>query len=271
MLVFKQNRMYRVYSIGQTDPDPFFAVGTYSNESIIDTKAGIFFHHSSGFYQYNIYGVLQEISRPIIDIVRAIPVSSFASVCGWVEPDGDHICWEVGDVTYRGVSYTKMVVRYTISTQVWTHRSYPVTFAFSTPYRDISTTYAYTGDTLGNVYQMNTGVTDNGIAIPYSLIHSWENCDDLLSTRKTVMQGMFTHEGGATGNINYQIQGDEENDWTKKVGGLQFTNTGFNSMNIKARKFRFRLSGSSKGQPFTYNGYELVGVVSEFLQFETDN
>lgn len=270
MLVFKQNHLYRVYSIAQTDPDPFFAVGTFSSESVVDTKAGIFFHHSSGFYQYSIASALQEISRPIIDIVRAIPVSSYASVTGWLEPDGDHICWEIGDVTYRGVAYTKMVVRYTISTQVWTHRLYPTQFTVSALYRDTSTMYALVGDSSGNVYQTNTGKTDDGTAITFSLIHSWDNMDTLLSTRKTVMNGMFTHEGGAGSNVNFQVNKDQENDWTKGCGDLQASNTGFNTVDIKARKLRFRLSGSSKGEPFTYNGYELIDVVSEFVQFETD-
>lgn len=271
MLVFKQNRLYRVYSIAQTDPDPFYAVGTYSSESVVDTKAGIFFHHSSGFYQYNIYGVLQEISRPIIDIVRAVTVANYANVVGWLEPDGDHICWEVGDVTYRGVTYPKLVVRYTISTQVWTHRSYPVTFTNSAIYRDSSTVYALTGDSLGNVYQMNTGTTDNGTPIQYSLIHRWDNVDGLLSTRKTVMECMFTHEGGAGAAVAYQVNGDNENDWTKNLGDLNTDNTGFNSANIKGRKLRMRIFGNSSGQQFTYNGYELVNVIAEFLQFETDN
>jgi len=42
LLVFKKNHIYRVYSINSTDPDPFINVGTYSQESIIETKMEYF-------------------------------------------------------------------------------------------------------------------------------------------------------------------------------------------------------------------------------------
>jgi len=41
LLVFKNNHIYRVYSILQTDPDPQFNVGTYSQESVVETKNGV--------------------------------------------------------------------------------------------------------------------------------------------------------------------------------------------------------------------------------------
>lgn len=268
LLVFKQNHIYKVYSITQTDPDPRYDVGTYSQESVVETKNGMYFHHSSGFYQYNIYGIVQEISRPIIDIIRAIPTSAYTSVAGWLDPDGDHINWSIGTVTALGVTITNCVVRYSISTQVWTSRSYPTQFLNSAFYDDGTTKFNVVGDTAGDTYQYNTGITDDGTSISYSLVHRWDNMDGLLSTRKTIMTGMFSHDGGAGANIAYQIEGAPTSDWSKGVGQMKDQNTGFNTMNIKARKVRFRVSGSSKGQPFTYHGYELIGVTNEVIQFE---
>ncbi len=183
MLVFKTNRIYRIFDIGQTDADPQYNVGTSSNESIVETKAGVFFHHSSGFYQYNAYGQIQEISRPIqIDIIKQIPTSSYSSITGWLEPDGDHICWALGTVVVRGITFTNLVVRYTISTMTWTERTYPYQFIVSLRrqplYNDGTTQYALVGDTAGNVFETNTGKTDNGTPILYSLVHRWENVDD---------------------------------------------------------------------------------------------
>lgn len=268
LLVFKQNHIYKVYSILQTDPDPRYDVGTYSQESIVETKNGMYFHHSSGFYQYNIYGVVQEISRPIIDLIRSIPTSAYGSIAGWLDPDGDHINWSVGTVTYLGVTIINCVVRYTISTQVWTTRSYPTQFLNSAFYDDGTTKFNIVGDTAGMTYQYNKGVTDNGSPISYNLVHRWDNIDGLVSTRKTIMTGMFSHDGGAGANINYQIEGDSPSDWKKPVGQLKDGNTGFNSMNIKGHKIRFRLSGVSVGQPFSYHGYELIGVTNEVIQFQ---
>lgn len=274
MIVFKTNHLYRVFDIGQTDPDPYYAVGTSSQESVVETKTGIFFHHSSGFYQYNVYGVVQEVSRPIWDIVRAIPASSYPNIVGWLEADQDHVVWFLGNVTVNGIAYTNLAVRYTISTQVWTHYTYGYSINTSIRrqplYTDGTTQFAIVGDSLGNVFETNTGTTDNAKPIPFSLVHRWENVDGLLSTRKTVMTGNFSHYGAAPATVAYQTEDndpDQLNDWTKRAGPLSIKNTGFNSMNIKARKFRFRLFGESSGQPFTYNGYELIGVQSEFIQF----
>lgn len=267
LLVFKQNHIYKVYSITQTDPDPRYDVGTSSQESIVETKNGMYFHHASGFYQYNVYGIVQEISRPIIDIIRAIPSSAYTSIAGWLDPDGEHINWSIGTVTVRGVAYTNCVVRYSISTQVWTHRSYPTQMLNSAIYDDGTTRFIVVGDNSGNTYEYNTGSTDDGTAILYSLIHRWDNLDGLLSTRKSVMDGMFSHDGGTGSNVAYQMDGDQDGDWSKTLGQFRDINTGFNSMNIKARKLRFRISGSSKGQPFTYHGYELINVTHEFMQF----
>lgn len=267
LLVFKQNHIYKIYSITQTDPDPRYDVGTASQESVVETKNGMYFHHSSGFYQYNIYGIVQEISRPIIDLIKAIPTSQYTSVAGWLDPDGDHINWAVGTVTFNGITITNCVARYSISTQVWTTRSYPTQMLNSAVYDDGTTRYKVVGDNAGNTYQYNTGVTDDGTAISYSLVHRWDNCDGMLSTRKTIMTGMFSHDGGAGTNITWQGEGDPISDWSKGVGQMKTNNTGFNSMDIKARKMRFRIAGSSKGQPFTYNGYELIQVINEIIQF----
>lgn len=274
MIVFKTNRLYRVFDIGQTDPDPYYAVGTSSQESVIESKAGVFFHHASGFYQYNIYGIVQEISRPIWDIVRAIPASSYPSVTGWLEADGDHICWSVGSVTVNGTAYTNLVVRYTISTMTWTHYTYPTQVLCAIKrqplYTDGTTQFALVGDNNGNAIKMNLGLDDLGTPIPYSLIHRWDNIDGLLSTRKNINVGNFTHYRGAGTSVAVQTEEydpDQPNNWKKKVGAFEESNTGFNTMAIKARKIRFRIFGESTGEPFIYNGYELLDVTNEFIQF----
>lgn len=274
MLCFKTNHLYRLFDIGQVDPDPYYAVGTSSMESVVETKVGVFFHHATGIFQYNIYGLVQEVSRPIIDIIKAVPTSAYPNVVGWIEQDGDHVCWYLGDVTVNGTTYTKLVIRFTISTQVWTHYQYGVAITAALRrqplYTDGTTQFSVTGDDGGNVYEMNTGVNDNGKPIPYSLIHRWDQIDNLLSTRKSCQVGNFLHIGGSESSVAYQTEvndPDALNDWTKKVGQLKTINTGFNSMNIKGRKIRFRIFGQSSGQPFTYNGYELLDVLNEFIQF----
>ena len=275
MLVFKTNRVYRLFGINQSEPDPQYNVGTTSNESIVETKAGVFFFHPTGIYQYNAYGQIQEVSRPLqIDIIKQIPVSSYSSITGWLEPDGDRICWSLGTVVVRGVTFTNLVIRYTISTMTWTHFQYPTQFINSIRrqpyYNDGTTQFSLVGDTVGNVIMLNNGKDDYGTPISYSLVHRWENVDGLLSTRKNMNVINFTHYGGAGTEIACQTEEqdpDDLNNWTNSIGQLQTSNTGFNSINVKARKARFRLSGKSTGEPFVYMGYEILDVTNEFIQF----
>lgn len=279
LLIFKTNHIYKLLGIGQVDPDPYYAVGTSSQESVVETKLGVFFHHSSGIYVFNVYGIVQEISRPIWDIIKAIPSSAYPNIVGWIEADQDHVCWELGNVTVNGTAYTNLVVRYTLSTQVWTHYSYPTAMTTALRrqplYNDGTNQYALSGDSAGNVIQLNSGLTDYGAApLQYSLIHGWDLIDNLLSTRKTINTANFSHYRGAMSDVNYQTEIDDPdniNNWSKRIGGLGAINTGFPSMGIKARKVRFRISGASTGQPFIYNGYELLDVISEFYQFAPGN
>ena len=288
MILFKQNHIYRIMGIGNVDADPWYGVGTFSKESVVETKVGLFFHHSTGFYQYNIYGIVQEISRPVIDFIRAIPSSQYAKIAGWLEPDGDHIVWAIGTVTVaapwgaagsKGTTYTNCELRYTISTQTWTHYVRPHQFTTSIRrwpyYNDGTTLWATAGDNAGNVYMVNNGVTDDGTPISYSIIHGWDFIDDLLSTRKTVQEANFCHIGGAGSNVSWQAEDqdpDALNDWSKhRIGQLNTINTGFNTIDAKARKIRFRVWGTSTGVPFLYGGYELINVTNELITFDPSN
>ena len=266
LLVFKNNHIYTVYSIQQTDPDPKFNVGTYSAESVVETKNGVYFHHPTGFYRFN--GDVQEISRPIIDIVNAVSLTNYSKVCGYLEPDGDHICWSVGNVTYLGVTYTNMVVRYTISTQTWTHYQYPTQHLVSSMYNDGTTLFMLVGDDSGNVLKIKTGNTDNGTPIQYSLIHAWDNTDGSEATLKNLNTFLFMAKNMAGSKIQYQIQDDLIGNWSKSIGQFEQGNKGFSDKAIKNKKLRIRISGSSKGEPISYQGYEILKGDSELVTFK---
>lgn len=264
LLVFKNNHIYRVYSVDQTDPDPAINIGTYSAESIVEAKDGVYFHHPSGFYRYTYDGSVKEISRPIIDIVQNVSLSNYDDVAGWLETDGDHVVWALGDVTINGVTYSNLEVRYTISTQTWTHYTKPTQALISSRYNDGSTLFQLVGDNSGNILKVDTGLTDNSTAISFSLIHRWTTGDGLLYTEKSVPNLLFTHEGGRGANVSYQTETVPRTDWSNGIGQLDDFATIFTNTEIKGKKYRLRISGSSSGEPFSYNGYEVFNSNSEF-------
>ena len=264
LLAFKHNHIYKVFSVSQSDPDPKYNVGTYSQESIVEAKNGVYFFHPTGFYRYN--GEVQEISKPIRDFVENITLTNYSKVSGVLEKDGDHIQWSVGDITTNGISYSNVVLRYTISTQVWTIYSYPTQHLVSASYNDGSTLFSLVGDESGNILKLGVGNTDNGTAINYLITHPYDNIDGLDSSRKTLNKMLFLNKGMTGANINYQIENDVVNDWTKKIGQIKQGNTGF-SLSIKGNRFKFRISGVSKGEPIIYKGWELLGGENELITF----
>jgi hypothetical protein len=253
LLVFKNNHIYNIFSINQVDPDPKFNVGTYSNESVVETKNGVYFHHPTGFYRYN--GEVTEVSRPIIDIVNAITLTNYSKVAGYLEPDGDHIRWSIGDVTYGGVAYANMEVRYTISSQVWTHYSGPTQFLVGAPYNNGSTLVTVVGDESGQIQTIESGLTDNGTEILYSIIHPFDDIDGSHSTLKIITKMFFMHSGMNGTNVNYQTPEDILNDFTKGIAQLESSEKGF-KVDVRGRKIKVKLSGSSKGQPCSYEGLQ---------------
>jgi len=262
LLVFKNNHIYRIYSINDSEPDPLIDVGTYSGRSVVEAKDGTYFHHPSGFYRYN-DGQVSEISKPIQDIVDNITLANYSKICGW--QDGDHVYWSVGNITANGVTVNNVVVRYTISSKTWTRYSYPQQFLCASPYNDGSNLYHLVGDNDGNVLKVNSGNTDNGTSISYDLIHRWMTLDGLISTEKHISELSFEHDGGTGTNISTQIQNDLTHIW-QPLGQLDSSDT-LLSTDIRARRFRIRLTGSSSGESFTYRGFEIYDATSESVKF----
>ena len=261
LLVFKQNHIYRVFTINSTDPDPSIFRGTYSQESIIEGKDGISYHHPTGFYNFIFDGQQEEISRPIIDIVQAIPRSYYENVSGWT--DDDHKYWSVGDLTVGGVSFANVVVRYTISTQVWTVYSYGAEIRSAGLYDDGTNLITILGDDDGNVLQFDSGVTDNGTPIFYDMKTHWLYFSQVRTTSKSLSEIASLHENAHGGNLSYQIDTDSPNKW-RPIGELR--EDLYQIHNVGAERFtriRFRLSGSSSGSPFVFRGFEALNLLIE--------
>lgn len=265
LLVFKQNHIYRVFNPNSQDPDPYITRGTYSQESIIEAKDGIYYHHPTGFYKYVDGQVQEEISRPILDVLQVIPRASYENVAGWA--DEDHIYWSIGDITLGGISLSNVVCRRTISTQLWTVYSHATEFKSSTLYDNGTTLTQLVGDDDGNVQQYNTGNDDNGSAIFFDVVTHWTYFTENKSFQKTFSKLIAFHENAQGINISYQIdrqdQGNTNNSW-KSAGNIN--KDIFDTLSIDAKNFiriRFRISGSSVGTPFIFRNFEIQDLISK--------
>ena len=261
LLLFKREHLYRIYSITETEPDPKISVGTYSGRSVVEAIDGIYFHHPSGIYRYNESGI-SCISEAMSDFIKNITVANYSKVVGW--EDGNHVYFQVGDVTIGDISYINVVLRYTISSKVWTFRSYPTQFLVSSKYNDGTTIYNLCGDNDGNVLKLDYGNTDNNSPIFYSLITRWYTLDGLFSTRKNISKMSAIHKNGEGSFVSYQIDDDEENKW-RPLFPITEKNPTPKTVDIKGQKVRFRIQGSSVGEQFSFDGFEVLESTSELI------
>lgn len=264
LLVFKQDEIFRVYSASNVDPFPAYNVGTYSQESIVQTKVGLYFHHSSGFYQFNYTAYNSqpiEVSRRVIDFVRAIPRTSYENVVG-IYDGQDAVKWSVGPVTVEGVTYANCQMRYTISTQIWTIYDYAANNITALVRFDNGTTIEQVvGTSSGVVGKLDSGTTDLGLPIYYDFIDRWRSFTEMYAHAKNISGVMVLSENAGGAALQYQVQKALPNVWHP----IDTVNENFASLfpNASTDDFnavRLRLSGNTVGTSIIVHGIELLSI-----------
>jgi hypothetical protein len=266
LLVFKPNYIYRFRTNG-VDPDPLIKVGTRSQESIIEGKRGLYFHHDSGFYRYS-GEYPQEISRPISDIVNAIPFSQFANIVAW--NDQDHIYWSIGNVTVQetteAITIKNCVLRYTESSDIWTIYSYANDIRAGMTFTTASSISRVVATDMGHVATHNSGTTDLGEPIKFRMKTKWYDFGE-ISQRKDIQELITMMEKAQATNLMYQI--DEEREW-KPVGDGTITQmiTIFQKLNIRFHRIRFMVTGVSRLEAPVFRSIEITKGLNEGIIYD---
>lgn len=269
LLCFKPNYIYRFRTTG-VDPDPLIKIGTRSNESVIEGKRGLYFLHETGFYRYS-GGYPTEISRPISDIVKAIPFSQLDDAPAW--KDSDHIYWSLGNLTIpelkQTVTWKNVVVRYTESSDVWTVYSYASDIRVATTYTspstiNISPVVGFGDGTTGAgnngvIAVLNAGTTDLGEAIIHRLITKFYDWNS-IATRKIIKELVTICEKATDMHIMYQI--DDSIEWNE-LGQLTSFLTYFRKDTKPFHKIRFKISGVTKSEAAIFQGIEVLSGIDE--------
>lgn len=140
--------------------------GCRAPKSIVTIDDWSFWLSHKGFMGTN-GGKPFRISNAIFPFVDAI--SDITAPVGWAEDN--HIYWYIGTVTVNSFVYTNCVVIYNYDTDAWSVK----TLGDSVKQAAILTTSgnvrsAYIGNSAGQVYKYNTGITDNTAAIPFDFV-----------------------------------------------------------------------------------------------------
>lgn len=261
LLVYKPNYIYRFRTSG-VDPDPLIKVGTRSQESVVEGKKGVYFHHDSGFYRYSDQSPV-EISRPIADIVEAIPFSQYSQIVAW--NDQDHIYWSIGNITVNefkeNVTYKNCVIRYTESSELWTIYSYANDIRRGTTYNSGTTLTRIVGTDHGVVATHNSSNLDLGEPIKYRLRTKWYDWG-ATSTSKVIQEIVAICEKAQGSELMYKT--DENLEW-KNIGQMKKLSNFFGKLNVRFNRIRFQVTGVSRSEPPVFLGLEVVKGLNEGL------
>jgi len=162
-LIFKTESIY-TWTFGQTEADKLIEVGTPTGLTVKITQGFCFFTNKYGVYAYVGTGKPQLISKKVQDFIDAIPTTNLSLMRA--EVDNDHYYLYIGDVTVSGVSYSNVMLVYTISLKSWHIETYPFEIKFMARFKrnTLGTTEIYDniylGDDDGFIYRKGTGNQD---------------------------------------------------------------------------------------------------------------
>jgi hypothetical protein len=150
-LIFKERSLKR-WDGSSTYPESLVTIGTPSQEAVIQTKQSCFYYNKRGIYETT-GGYPRKISRRIQEVIEAIPASYYSSVSGW--GDGERLFFSIGDITWRDINLTNVVIMYNIDSQNWAVLSFPTEFKRWNNFIDANgDEIIMSGDDDGNVWKV---------------------------------------------------------------------------------------------------------------------
>jgi len=284
LLIFKENSLHRY------DTNTRYKVpgcpGTVSSRSIGNIQGWTLYLHSTGIWGYD-GSSSRLLSRKIKDIIDGIATKSFINACCWIK--GDHYYLYVGDINNpkTGLTISKCLIDYDVAKTAFTWRSlekeplifcnYPddrsgVTYNSATiTYNDADTMYnalmsaeerVYFGNTDGAVYQFDTGMNYDGSSITF-LIETKDYYLGYPSLYKLLQKVQVFVDSGKGVTIQFKM---DDKDW-KTLGRVDKTQTELIFPDAsRCQRVRFRVSESSKGGRFAFEGLEIFYILEGLVE-----
>lgn len=250
VLVFKQRSMKR-WNGSSTFPDDLVNIGTPTQESVCLARDSVFFFNERGIYETNgSYPVLR--SRPVQDIIEAIPASYLSTVSSY--SDRDNVYFSIGDITLDTIAYTNCVLRYTLDTQQWTMYSYKYEPRVWSNYISSNADVVLFGSDGGRVQQINTGTQDDATDIAFVLqTQELQFTDTIQEVTRIVVH---TRNGK---DAKVYVRVDHKGGFTE-IGQIKKDNHEF-KVALRGHTFEVRLAGNST-TGFEYKGITIVDINS---------
>ena len=253
LLIFKERSLKR-WNGSSTFPDDLFRVGAASMEGVTECRGIAYFFagNGKGIYITN-GGRPQKISRPVQDIIDAIPSAYYDDVNS--HSDGDNVYFAIGDITLDGLTYGNCVLKYSVDSQTWSLQSYPAKEPQMWLSLKVSgVTYSAFGDDDGELVVIDSGTQDGSTVIEYVFqTHEIELVDTIQD-----ITGIVVHTRNAkSAKVLARVDGG---DW-KTIGYIKNDNQEI-ECHLRGTRFEFRISGTSISGEVEVSGLTFTDVDS---------
>jgi hypothetical protein len=248
VLVFKK-RTFKRYDGSSAYPEDMVGQGAPSQEAIAVAQGICFFANENGAWA-------TEGGRP--KKISTYTVDAIIKSCSDIEniiagTDEEHVFFTLPSCTISGETYTNVVLKYNIFQNSWDIRRYPTLHRFYTKYVDSDgEVFTVFGDNDGNVQKLDTGNTDNGTAITYSLETQDMTFGQKMFQKVITRMGVLT-ENVSKGSLMWRNTHNAE-DW-KKVGTIKSEVEDL-TVNLKGNFFNFKITETTDSGQAKILGFE---------------
>ena len=263
--VMKQRAKYS-WNGQSTQSDRVIDIGCTSQETV-ETIQGITYFHGTTYTTSGIYEDRGEfpvnISRPIQQVLDAVPQSQYKDMASWKDDDHYHL-FLGGDVTIYGLTFQNLVASYSVSKGSWSFKSIAHKPTVSCEYVTVSDNeqtgyYIVFGDQTTKVHQWMLGNDFDGENI-YVLVRTKKiNLIGTEANNKTIHRLLFYSEEPQGAIVRARIDSKEWN----TIATLKKPIKVINSLELQGRFIEFEIALTVTEQRFSFEGIDIVYATSE--------
>ena len=257
-LVFKKKGFYRMdVTAKNVDTEPVYDAGSVSQEAIRKCQGMVYFFSGDAIYSTN-GGYPTQISRlGVQDYIDAIPQANWGNVS--IGADTFNIYVSIGQVTVNGLT-NYYVLKFSIRDQAWSIHYYPTQQYFYTKYTDSNGRLTRFVDGSGFAQTLNSGLTDNGTPIFYSLETQELDFGNRASSDKITDKLVVYGRNMLGSTMEYQV---ETEDFKPINAQLTKTVNSVDNFNIDGRYFTFKWSGVTSGARPVFEGFFVPNITDQ--------
>ena len=259
LLVFKKRTLKR-YDGSSAYPEDMINQGAPSQEAITVSDGVCYWVNENGMWA-STGGRPKKISTFSVDnIIQSCSAANLQNVA--LGTDEEHIYASFASVTISGETYTNVVIKYNIFQNTFDIRQYPTLQRVFTRYVDTSdNVFTIFGDDDGTVLKLDTGSTDNGIAITYSLVTQDYNFGLRMYIKSIKRFGVIS-ENAIDAKILWRNTSSNK-DWND-AGTIKSDVQDINEVALRGNFFNFKITNSISSGRAILKGIEFPAGIEVY-------